>query len=225
MNLSNITTFLFDFDGVIADTESGRYETYCDIFEKNGFDLRQRCSMEDLTGHTGDGFIRKYFPEIPSRQAQAMIRQRQSYYMKHLDLFCRPYPGMKQTIREIKEKGYYLALTTANSNAAAQRLVEKMEISAYFDVICGREICEHPIRKVKDYSLIPQHIRKTTEECLVVEDSPVGVAGAKHAGFRCIAFEHFKNPVISEMADAIVHDYNEFRKLIGLKSAEPAPVR
>jgi hypothetical protein len=42
------------------------------------------------------------------------------------------------------------------------------------------------------------------------------VAGAKRAGFRCIAFEHFKNPVISEMADAIVHNYKEFRAVIGM---------
>jgi phosphoglycolate phosphatase len=216
MDLSNITTFLFDFDGVLADTESGRYEAYCDIFAERGLDLRNRCTMEDLVGHSGDGFISKYFPEIPVEQAQEIVRQRQSYYMKNLDRFCRPYPGMKQTIKEIKEKGYYLALTTANSNVAARRLIEKMEVSVYFDVICGREICEDPIRKVKDYSLVPRYIRKTIGECLVVEDSPVGVAGAKRAGFRCIAFEHFKNPIISELADAIVHDYNEFRNLIGL---------
>ncbi|MDR1667555.1 MAG: HAD hydrolase-like protein [Bacteroidales bacterium] len=225
MDLKNITTFLFDFDGVIADTESGRYEAYCDIFAERGIDLRSRCTMEDLAGHSGDGFISKYFPEIPSEQAREIVRQRQAYYMQHLDRFCRPYPGMKQTIREIREKGYYLALTTANSNVAAQYLLEKMEVSVYFDVICGREICEHPIRKVKDYSLVPAHIRKTVEECLVVEDSPVGVVGAKHAGFRCIAFEHFKNPIIGEMADAIVHNYTEFRSLIGLTNSNFETVR
>jgi beta-phosphoglucomutase-like phosphatase (HAD superfamily) len=32
MNIQQITSVLFDFDGVIADTESGRYEAYCDIF-------------------------------------------------------------------------------------------------------------------------------------------------------------------------------------------------
>jgi beta-phosphoglucomutase-like phosphatase (HAD superfamily) len=217
IDLSNITSFLFDFDGVIADTESGRYEAYQEIFAHEGYDLSSRVTVQDLIGLTGDGFISKFFPEIPADKAKEMVCYRQTYYMEHLDRFCKPFPGMKETIRDIKEKGYYLALTTANKAKAAQSLIEKMEVAEYFDAICGREICENPVTQVKDYSTVPRHINKTIAECVVIEDSPVGVAGAKRAGFRCIAFEHFKNPVISEMADAIVHNYTEFREVVGLQ--------
>jgi HAD superfamily hydrolase (TIGR01509 family) len=217
IDLSNTTSFLFDFDGVIADTESGRYEAYQEIFAREGYDLRSRVSMQDLIGLTGDGFISKFFPEIPVERAREIVRCRQTYYMEHLDQFCKPFPGMKTTIRELKEKGYFLALTTANTTKAAQILIAKMEVAEYFDAVCGREICENPVTQVKDYSAVPQHINKTIAECVVIEDSPTGVAGAKRAGFRCIAFEHFKNPVISEMADAIVHDYKELRAVIGMQ--------
>ncbi|MDR1865062.1 MAG: HAD family phosphatase [Bacteroidales bacterium] len=218
MNLVDVTAFLFDFDGVIADTENGRYDEYRIILAEYGYDLPSRCLVEDLVGLTGDGFIGKFFPEIPSEQAKEIVRRRQTYYLEHLDRFCRPFPGMRQTVRDIKEQGYFLALTTANPLASAQQLVRVVGVAEYFDVICGREICENPLTKVKDYSRVPQHIHKTIGECVVIEDSPVGVAGAKRSGFRCIAFEHFKDQFSGGAADCIIHDYNDLRAIVGLPS-------
>ena len=211
-----ITTILFDFDGVIADTEKGRYEAYCDIFEEYGYDLRSRCVMTDLLGFTGDGFMSKYFPEIPPELVKEMVCKRQKHYMDHLDRFCKPFPGVRQTIADLKGKGYYMAVTTANATAVVQQLLEVIGVGEYFDALCGKEICEDPVTKVKDYSRVPAQINKTIDECIVIEDSPVGVAGAKRGGFRCIAFEHFEDPLIKEQADYIVHDYNDLRKWFGL---------
>jgi beta-phosphoglucomutase len=215
-DIKQITAILFDFDGVIADTENGRYEAYCDIFEEYGYDLRSRCSMTDMAGLTGDGFMNRFFPEIPSALVHEMVRRRQKYYMDHLDRFCRPFPGMHQTIADLGRKGYYLALTTANTTVTAHQLLDTVGVSRYFDAVCGREICEDPVAKVKDYSRVPAQISKTVDECVVIEDSPVGVSGAKKSGVRCIAFEHFETPDIREQDDAVVRDFNELRELFGL---------
>ena len=215
-DIRQITTILFDFDGVIGDTESGRYDAYCDIFGEYGYDLRSRCRMNDLIGFTGDGFMGKYFPEIPADTVAEMVRKRQRHYMDNLDIFCRPFPGAQQTVKDLKQKGYYTALTTANATAVAKQLLETVGLTEYFDAVCGREICEDFTKKVKEYSRVPEHIGKTAGECVVIEDSPVGVAGAKRGGFYCIAFDHLKHPLIREQADVIVHDFNELRKLFGL---------
>ncbi|MDR2037069.1 MAG: HAD family hydrolase [Bacteroidales bacterium] len=218
--LDHITTFLFDFDGVIADTEKGRYEAYCDILAEYGYDMRSRCTVFDLVGLTGDGFMSKFFPEIPPDQVKEIVHRRQSHYMEHLDKYCIPFPGMKSTITDLKRKGYYLALTTANATAVARILLDVVGVADMFDEVCGREICEDPVTKVKDYSRVPKYIGKTIHECVVIEDSPVGVAGAKRSGFYCIAFEHFEDRVIIEQADAIMHDYNDLRNLLGLNTID-----
>ena len=214
-NIERVTTILFDFDGVLGDTENGRYETYCEIFTEYGYDLRSRCQMENLIGFTGVGFMKKYFPEIPADIVKEMVNKRQKLYMENLEKFCIPFPGAQQTVKDLKGKGYFLALTTANSTATANKLLQAIGLQEYFDAVCGREICEDPVTKVKDYSRVPAQINKTIEECIVIEDSPVGVAGAKRGGFKCIAFEHFEDPVIKQ-ADAIVHDFNGLRKIFGL---------
>ena len=216
MNIQQITTILFDFDGVIADTESGRYEAYCDIFEEYGYDLRSRCVMTDLLGFTGDGFTKKFFPEIPPEHVKEMVRKRQKHFMEHLDRFCIPFPGVQETIADLKQKGYVLALTTANATPVAWQLIQTVGVAQYFDAVCGREICEDPVTKVKDYSRVPSQINKIIDDCIVVEDSPVGVAGAKRAGFRCIAFDHYGDAEIQEQADMVVTDYNDLRRIFGL---------
>ena len=217
-NNTKINTILFDFDGVIADTENGRYESYCEIFACHGFDLRSRCQIKDLVGFSGEGFMRKFFPEIPVETAKKMVRKRQKHYMENLNVYCKPFPGARQTIKNLKAIGYYLALTTANSTDAAHKLLKSVEIWDYFNVVCGREICENPLTKVKDYTRVPAQINKNVEECIVIEDSPVGVSGAKRAGFYCIAFNHFNDQIITENADIIVNDYNELRKIFGLNN-------
>ena len=216
LNRQQTTTILFDFDGVIADTENGRYEAYCDIFEEYGYDLRARCVMTDLLGFTGDGFMSKFFPEIPPHEVKEIVSRRQQYYMSHLDIFCKPFPGACQTIADLKQKGYYMAVTTANTTDVVRQLLGVIGALEYFDALCGKEICEDPVRKVKDYSLVPAQIKKTIAECVIIEDSAVGVTGAKREGFRCIAFDHYKDPVISEKADVVISNFNDLRKLFGL---------
>jgi len=215
-DIQRFTTILFDFDGVIGDTENGRYEAYCDIFEEFGYNLRGRCTMNDLIGFTGDGFMKKFFPEIPTEQAKEMVRKRQKHYMENLDIFCRPFPGARQTVKDLKQMGYLLALTTANATSVAKQLLETVGLFDYFDAVCGREICECFTAKIKEYSRVPKYIGKTIDECVVIEDSPVGVAGAKRGGFYCIAFDHLQSAEIREKADVIVYDYNDLRKLFAL---------
>lgn len=214
---ANITCVLFDFDGVLADTEAGRYEAYREILLEYGIDLTQRVRLEDLVGLTGDGFMTKFFPELSREDMNSIIRRRQELYINNLGRFMLPYPGAQATVKELKERGYLLALTTANATEAARVLLDAMGLLDCFDAVCGREICEDPVLKRKEYGLISQYLGVDVHECVVVEDSPVGVAGAKRAGYFTIAFERFVHPVITRNADIIVHDYNQLRQIFCLE--------
>ena len=214
---ANITCVLFDFDGVLADTEAGRYETYRMILEEYGFDLTQRVCLEDLVGLTGDGFLLKFFPELPRADIDEIVRRRQELYMNNLGKFVLPYPGAQATVKELKERGITLALTTANSTESARVLLDLLGLLDCFDAVCGREICEDPVLKRKEYGLVANYLGIDKAECVVIEDSPVGVAGAKRAGYFTIAFERFEHPDITENADVIIHDYNQLRQIFYLE--------
>lgn len=214
---ANITCVLFDFDGVLADTEAGRYETYRVILREYGFDMTSRVRLEELVGLTGDGFLQKFFPEIPPVDIEEIVRRRQELYMNNLGRFLLPYPGAQATVKELRELGFTMALTTANGTEAAKVLLDAIGLLDCFDAVCGREICEDPVLKRKEYGLISAYLGVDVSECVVVEDSPVGVAGAKRAGYYTIAFERFEHPEITSNADIIIHDYNQLRHIFFLE--------
>lgn len=215
-SIPSVDTLLFDFDGVLADTETGRFMAYGEILKEYGYSLSDRCELKNISGLTGDGILTKYFPELSREQVREIVTRRQKLYMGNLKKYCPPYPGAVETLRDLKQQGYILALTTANSTQAASVLLDALGARSYFDAICGREICEDPVKKIKEYSLVPQYLKKRISDCIVIEDSPVGVLGAKRGGFFCIAFERFPHPDITANADILLHDYNEFRALFHL---------
>ena len=201
---------------MIADTESGRYYAYADLLKTYGIDMASRCTINQIQGLTGTAMMAKYFPDLSLEIRQEIVRQRNQDYLDRLDHYCIPYPGVRETIRDLKEMGFFLALTTANSTRVAKDLLVHLNLSEYFDEVYGLEICENPKTRKKDYSRIAELTGNHVSECIVIEDSPVGVAGAKRSGYFTIAFEHFPHPDISENADLIVHNYDELRKIFQL---------
>ncbi|MDD4033028.1 MAG: HAD family hydrolase [Bacteroidales bacterium] len=215
--LPQINSLYFDFDGVIADTEQGRYNAYADILKEYSIDISSRCQLNQIQGLTGTALMAKYFPEFSLAERKKIIRRRNEEYLSRLDHYCIPYPGVYETIRDLKAKGFFMALTTANSTAVAKDLLKHLGIAEFFDEVYGLEVCENPVTQKKDYSRIAELTGNHVSECIVIEDSPVGVSGAKQSGYFTIAFEHYPHPDLSAYADLIVHNYNDLRQIFGLE--------
>ena len=143
---TSFTTVLFDFDGVIADTEQGRYAVFAEIMAEQGLDFKARVSLSQMQGLTGRAMMKRYFPELPAEQALSIVRRREQIYMANLADYCIPYPGVKETVTALKERGFYLANTTANSTETAGILLRHVGIFHLFDKVLGYEYCENPAR-------------------------------------------------------------------------------
>jgi beta-phosphoglucomutase len=94
--------------------------------------------------------------------------------------------------------------------------MEFVGVKKYFSVVLSREQTENGTTGLKDYGLVMNILDKKSGECIVIEDSPVGVSAAKKAGLFCIAFERYKSEVLTRNADIIIHHYDELRKLFSL---------
>ena len=213
----NITTVLFDFDGVIADTETGRYALFTDVLAAKGIDFKSRVAITQMQGLTGRAMIERYFPEIPPLEVKEIVERRQGMYMSNLDKYCKPYPGAADTIRALKSKGYYIVSVTANTTEAAKILLKHVGVMDYFDKVLGVEYCENKDTGKKDYGLVSGIINKPVPECVVIEDSLVGVKGAVGSGYYTIAFDRFPGSGLEKHADRIIYTYNELNSIFGLE--------
>ncbi len=211
-NTGRVKCVVFDFDGVLADTEFGRFDHLSLILGERGIDLHQRCTKNHLVGLSTIAFFRKYFPELSERDIDEYSCIRQLDYFKNLEKYCVPYPGVNETIAYFKENGHTLILATANDTKAAHTLLQHIGVYEQFSDIYGREIMEDS-NGHKSYLFLRDKLNFSLDECVVVEDSIVGVSASKRAGFYTIAMNRYDDNAIKATANKWVNNYEELINL------------
>jgi HAD superfamily hydrolase (TIGR01509 family) len=180
-----ITTFIFDLDGLLADTEKLHSRAYQDAFARYGFVLTE----EDYAEH----WIRKggSFGEfIASRgwniDPELVRVTKAELYEELVQSTAEPMPGALSLLSEMA--GWKkLALATSSYEDAAYAVLKALQISAYFECIATRSSVEK-IKPSPDLFLYVAHVLgEKPESCLVFEDSEKGIVAAWSAGMKCIA--------------------------------------
>jgi HAD superfamily hydrolase (TIGR01509 family) len=97
------------------------------------------------------------------------------------------FPETQPVIRELHEKGYKLACCSSSSPDYIDRALTDMEIKQYFDVIVSGHDFEHGKPAPDIYLYARDRFGLKSGECLVVEDSPIGIKAGKQAEMTVVA--------------------------------------
>lgn len=206
---NNITTLIFDFDGVIANTDLGRYDLLKDILYEYDIDLSNNMINKDLIGLSTKAFLVKFSRKINRYERDEIIKKRYKLYFSNLEKYCIPYDDLKESIRYLYSK-YDLAIVTTSSIINVIIQLKHLEIHELFKWIIGRELCENK-ELVKTYSKVPIAINRKVDECIVIEDSDIGIKAAKKEGYYCIRFAP-NNDITKGSEDIIIESYKELVK-------------
>lgn len=199
-----IEALLFDFDGLIADTESAWYETWRDTLARFGGSLDPSTYAacigtvglepeDELAALTG----RDSLPAIlEDMDADALRRCR--------DL--QPRPGIEELIGEGDERGLPRAIVSSSH----QTWIEELLAAFGLDQGWTRLICadgDHEVAKPNPHLYLRalRELEVEPDRTLALEDSPNGIRAAKDAGVRCVAVP---NPITAALdlsgADAVL---------------------
>jgi len=184
---NEISCLIFDFDGVIANTDLGRYKILKELLKEYDLGLSKSFSQKDIIGLSTNGFLRKFSSTLSQIQINEIINKRHDLYFSDLSKYCIPFPGMEESIKYFSKK-YELAIATTNDLKNVEIQLENLNVRKYFNWIMGRDITENKDIE-KTYALVPSIIHKNISECIVIEDSNFGVNAAIKEGFYCIRFD------------------------------------
>lgn len=212
MKIPKVKNIIFDLDGVLADTDKGRYILLRDILLEYKINIEEIAVLKDLEGISTLKFLKNKFKNISEYHAN-IIAKRQKIFLSNLDKYCIPFPNIQKVIKKLNLK-YILHIATTNDKEIAKILLTHLQIIDYFQNILGREITERKTEKIKDYNQVLKKLYLKSNECIVIEDSQVGVLAAKKENIFCIAFNHFSNPIILKSADIVVKNYNELENIL-----------
>lgn len=179
---------LFDFDGVILDTEWSIYESMLEVFRDHGHDLPLeeyvKCigsdfntwspekMLEDLTGKSFD------WKEIGVRRNK-WIRSE----IEKLDAM----PGVRETLDRCRELEIPCAVVSSSTRDWVQGWLEKLGLLSHFGEMVTRGDAER-IKPAPDlYLEAVKRMKLPASECLVIEDSMNGMLSAHGAGCPVVA--------------------------------------
>ncbi|HSO58112.1 MAG TPA: HAD family hydrolase [Paenisporosarcina sp.] len=191
-----IKAVIFDFDGLIIDTETIWYEAYKDALLQHEVNLT--IEQFSLVIGTDDTVLDKYILDnIKEPSTISEIRELASnlFHEKIGQPILRD--GVEDYLIAAKEAGLKIGLASSSKREWVERYLTQLHILPYFEVIKTRD----DVTTVKpDPELYVQAINALgvkPEEAVAFEDSLNGLKAALAAGLKCVIFP---NPVTTNLA-------------------------
>lgn len=185
-----ISCVLFDFDGVVADTEPSNAKYLSRALATFGITLSEEDHAR-LVGINSAEHIDRLLARAPkpvTREAYLQERQRQgNTYENAPDLAVSP--GLPAFLRTLRGNGVRTGLVTSTSARLILAALNRLSLTSLFDIIlCGDMVARHK-PDPECYRKAMQLLRVSPEECVVIEDSPVGIRAGIEAGATVIAYK------------------------------------
>jgi len=204
--MNNIEAVIFDLDGVLIDSEVC-YISKLWHFVKDRFGKRvPEQELLPIVGASGMAHflaVKPYLPQGWSREEY--VTAYRAYLVQNpirYDRLC--FPDVPPTLAWLKERGFRLALATSSPRDKVEQVLEECGIGGYFRVSLTRDDVEHCKPDPEIYQKTLERLGLPAERCLVVEDSPIGIAAAKGAGIAVAARRETRYPMDQSQADCLL---------------------
>ena len=215
---------IFDMDGVLADTGPIHFNSWAKMAKEQAKMDFSREFFEETFGQQSIPITRKLVgPEIDQALVVEWANLKEQYYREMVKDKLEPLPGAIDLIKNLKKRGFKLAVGSSGPKENVELLLTTLKIKAYFDVVITAEDVKIGKPAPDVFLIIAKRLNINPEYCLVIEDAPVGIKAAKEANMCSIALTttHTKDELFD--ADFIANDLSEVKveeiiKILKIKS-------
>lgn len=184
------TGILFDFDGVIADTEHLHYVALSQTLEPRGAGFTWEQYEVDFIGFDDRDAIRAAHQlagiAFDESDMPALLLEKAGFFDRLVTKEAPPpLPGAVETVRAATELGP-VALCTGAVRSDVLPLLEQFGLLPCFDAIVTAEDVAKSKPDPESYRLAAQSIGKAPSQCLAIEDTPGGLTSARAAGCHTV---------------------------------------
>jgi phosphoglycolate phosphatase len=209
---------IFDFDGTLADTQGYIVATMHKTMCKLGLPLRPAEACAATIGLPLKGCFQQLYPGISDAEAELYMSTYRHIFDENrdessVDLF----PGVKETLGWLKEKGYLLSIASSRTTRTMVKMLEEKDLVSPFSLFIG-------VTEVQNAKPHPEPVLKTLEalevpasEALVVGDMPVDILMGSRAGARTcgVTYGNSTRPELLEAgADYIIDSFSELKTIL-----------
>ncbi len=178
---------LFDFDGLIVDTELPVYLAWAECYAAHGQELR----LEDYTGCVGTDFA-DYDPaaELERLAGRRLdwgeLNRERTRRVTGLLAGAAPLPGVRELLAEAAREGVVCAVASSSPREWVDPWLERLGLRSWFREVITVDDVNRPKPSPELFELALHRLGLGIQESVVLEDSLNGLRAAMAAGIPCV---------------------------------------
>lgn len=218
-----IRAALFDFDETMIDLEPQHTAASAELCRSMGSDYEQL--PDSIRFESG----RRILDEIAEMRSffgwatpvDELLAMRQRYFREACERSpLTLLPCVEDVVRELQRRGLVLAVTSSAVGAEIDAILRRLAVRDAFAAIIDGSMVIHAKPDPEAYLVTARVLGVAPGQCLVFEDSRVGVLAAKAAGMFCVAVQspHAHVPQDVSAADVVVTSFCDLGRLDVLRA-------
>jgi HAD superfamily hydrolase (TIGR01509 family) len=182
-----IRAIVFDFDGLILDTEEPVYRSWLEVYTAHGEDLPFERWVETVGSTTAGFHPQHHLEEKLGRPLTQEVLDQRIGRRTEMILANDLLPGVVQQIEAARAIGLKLGVASSSTRDWVKGHLGRLGILDRFDCLRCRDDVARAKPEPDLYIAVLDCLGVPASQAFALEDSPNGVTAAKRAGLRCVA--------------------------------------
>jgi len=191
----DIRGVIFDVDGLLFDTEAMYIKAWVPVGESMGVPITAEVARSTV-GHSAKAteaiFQEHYGKAFTLERSIPLVRQWITDYVAAQGLAVKP--GVRELTELLRSRAIPMAIGSSNIQRNVEMYLEEAKLSSYFDTIVTADLVERAKPAPDIFLQAAKNLGLSPAQCLVFEDSPIGVEAAHLAGCNVIVVPDLMEP-------------------------------
>jgi len=211
-DLLNLKGVLFDMDGVLIKSMEQHLAAWQYAYKNHGINIK-KIDFYLLEGRGVKAVVNELTKmyDLDIKLAPSILRTKIDYYNKYYK--AEFYEGLFDLLSFLQDKNIKMAVVTGASRDRVYRLV-KDHFNGYFSAYVTSDDVQNTKPFPEPYQKGAQLLGLKPDECLVIENAPMGIESGKNAGMEVLAVQTTLNHTYLKQADYIVPNVPEAHNII-----------
>jgi len=210
---------IFDFDGVIADTEAMHFKAFNQALQPYEVQISKQQYFKEYLGFTDRDLLKTLVEEgtlkIRKSQVETIAQKKTDIFEEMVSSHVEIIDGVREFLGMLEENDVSMAICSGALLDEIELILDKGGLRRYFQVIVSAEQVRRGKPAPDGFLLTLEKLNEKSSEsikageCVVVEDSHWGLEAAKAAGMHTVAVTNSYSADELELAERVVGNLSE----------------